>query len=201
MHTTVKKFLNSLVPPFVDPAYVPKDVDKNWSCYKHARPQRATSENENTGTPPISHVYHVCTRQCNIYIYISIYIYIRALSLAGLGVHGLSLSGPMNATFWLKWELAKIAFIVSTFPTWGDQVAFDQQWILVWGCARVTQWPIQGKPEESGWKQNWLGRGWKKSAVEFSASKSAVWLWEREIYIYMCVCDVCAYIYIYIWNT
>ena len=42
MHTTVKKFLNSLVPPFVDPAYVPKDVDKNWSCYKHARPQRAT---------------------------------------------------------------------------------------------------------------------------------------------------------------
>lgn len=40
MHTTVKKFLNSLVPPFVDPAYVPKDVDKNWSCYKHARPQR-----------------------------------------------------------------------------------------------------------------------------------------------------------------
>lgn len=40
MHTTVKKFLNSLVPPFVDPAFVPKDVDKNWSCYKHARPQR-----------------------------------------------------------------------------------------------------------------------------------------------------------------
>ena len=75
----------------------------------------------------------------SIYIYLYIYIYIRALSLAGLGVHGLSLSGPMNATFWLKWELAKIAFIVSTFPTWGDQVAFDQQWILVWGCARVTQ--------------------------------------------------------------
>jgi hypothetical protein len=103
MHTTVKKFLNSLVPPFVDPAYVPKDVDKNWSCYKHARPQRATWENENRGTPPISHVYHVCTRQCNIYIYINIH----ALSLAGLGVHGLSLSGPMNATFWLKWELAQ----------------------------------------------------------------------------------------------
>jgi len=40
MHTTVKKFLNSLVPPFVDPNHVPKDVDKNWSSYKHARPQR-----------------------------------------------------------------------------------------------------------------------------------------------------------------
>ena len=86
MHTTVKKFLNSLVPPFVDPAYVPKDVDKNWSCYKHARPQRATSENENTGTPPISHVYHVCTRQCNIYIYIYLYIYIYScIELGRLG--------------------------------------------------------------------------------------------------------------------
>ena len=42
MHTTVKKFLNSLVPPFVDPNHVPKDVDKNWSSYKHARPQRVT---------------------------------------------------------------------------------------------------------------------------------------------------------------
>ena len=89
----------------------------------------------------------------------------------------------------------KIAFIVFTFPTWGDQVAFDQQWILAWGCARVTQWPIQGKPEDSGWKQNWLGRGWKKSAVEFSASKSAVWLWERERYIY--IWCVCIYIYIF----
>ena len=40
MHTTVKKFLNSLVPPFIDPEHVPEDVEKNWSCYKHAQAQR-----------------------------------------------------------------------------------------------------------------------------------------------------------------
>ncbi|CAK9097405.1 unnamed protein product [Durusdinium trenchii] len=40
MHTTVKKFLNSLVPPFIDPAFVPAEVDKNWPFYKHAQPQR-----------------------------------------------------------------------------------------------------------------------------------------------------------------
>ena len=40
MHTTVKKFLNSLVPPFIDPDHVPAEVEKNWSCYKHAQPQR-----------------------------------------------------------------------------------------------------------------------------------------------------------------
>ncbi|CAJ1334089.1 unnamed protein product [Effrenium voratum] len=40
MHTTVKKFLNSLVPPFIDPAQVPEEVEKNWSNYKYAQPQR-----------------------------------------------------------------------------------------------------------------------------------------------------------------
>jgi len=40
MHTTVKKFLNSLVPPFIDPNFVPEEVDKNWGNYKYAQPQR-----------------------------------------------------------------------------------------------------------------------------------------------------------------
>ncbi|CAE7227560.1 kdm8 [Symbiodinium microadriaticum] len=40
MHTTVKKFLNSLVPPFIDPNHVPEEVDKNWGNYKYAQPQK-----------------------------------------------------------------------------------------------------------------------------------------------------------------
>ncbi|CAE7203686.1 kdm8 [Symbiodinium natans] len=40
MHTTVKKFLNSLVPPFIDPNFVPEEVDKNWGNYKYAQPQK-----------------------------------------------------------------------------------------------------------------------------------------------------------------
>jgi len=40
MHPTVKKFLNSLVPPFIDPDQIPPDVQKQWSCYKDAQPQR-----------------------------------------------------------------------------------------------------------------------------------------------------------------
>eukprot|EP00440_Ansanella_granifera_P026970 gb/GFBE01029290.1/.p1 GENE.gb/GFBE01029290.1/~~gb/GFBE01029290.1/.p1 ORF type:complete len:624 (+),score=113.26 gb/GFBE01029290.1/:1-1872(+) len=40
MHTTVKKFLNSLIPPFVDPDNMPKSVKENWPNYQHARPQR-----------------------------------------------------------------------------------------------------------------------------------------------------------------
>lgn len=38
LHTTVKKCLNSLVPPFCDPKNPPADVDAHYPNYKHATP-------------------------------------------------------------------------------------------------------------------------------------------------------------------
>lgn len=40
IHTTIKKFLNSTMPPFIDPNGMPKDIQDNFPNYKYARPQR-----------------------------------------------------------------------------------------------------------------------------------------------------------------
>eukprot|EP00931_Biecheleriopsis_adriatica_P032789 TRINITY_DN19088_c0_g4_i1.p1 TRINITY_DN19088_c0_g4~~TRINITY_DN19088_c0_g4_i1.p1 ORF type:complete len:632 (-),score=116.58 TRINITY_DN19088_c0_g4_i1:81-1976(-) len=38
MHTTVKKFLNSLIPPFCDPTKLPESVKQNWPNHSKAKP-------------------------------------------------------------------------------------------------------------------------------------------------------------------
>jgi len=40
LHTTVKKFLNSMVPPFLDGSELPADVQELYPKYQHAKPQR-----------------------------------------------------------------------------------------------------------------------------------------------------------------
>ena len=60
MHTTVKKFLNSLVPPFIDPAQVPEEVG-TWlrihaACANRCRWRRTGR----TTSMPLGHAGSTC---------------------------------------------------------------------------------------------------------------------------------------------
>ena len=72
---------------------------------------------------------------------------------------------------------------------------------LVWGYARVTQWPTQSKPEDSRW--NWLntGRVWKKSCECVHGTEFHMSLWDVYRYLFFLFVYLIIYlsIYLFIW--
>ena len=71
---------------------------------------------------------------------------------------------------------------------------------LVWGCARVTVWPVQGKPEDSRWFET-VWQSLEKSAA-VSVLRNHVCHFEMYLNMFLFYMSICLYlIFIYLFNV